>query len=67
MAIRKIKKGEKILEDRPLIVGPVISAMPICFSCNEYFLDYKCEKCNKCGKAILCSNSCTGKLCLNVS
>lgn len=52
VARRKIKQGEKILSEKPYVLGPKIINSPICLGCHKTLFEpntsidfYKCSSC----------------------
>ncbi|VEN35142.1 unnamed protein product [Callosobruchus maculatus] len=62
VAARKIKAGELILSETPVLIGPQVDGPMICFNCCKGIRKAGYIFCPKCNTAILCSPKCTGKL-----
>ncbi|XP_072395560.1 SET domain-containing protein SmydA-8-like [Diabrotica undecimpunctata] len=61
VASRDIKAGEVIISEKPLLIGPPISGLLICFNCCKEIKRIAYVLCASCGTAILCNVKCTGK------
>ena len=45
---RKVKEGELILHDKPLIMGPATATKPVCLGCMKLIDPTNCVRCNCC-------------------
>ncbi|CAG9832602.1 unnamed protein product [Diabrotica balteata] len=61
VASRNIKAGEVIIFEKPLLIGPPISGLLICFNCCKEIKRIAYVLCASCGTAILCNAKCIGK------
>ncbi|XP_018322879.1 SET domain-containing protein SmydA-8-like [Agrilus planipennis] len=56
-ATKPIKKGEKVLQELPLVWGPLQHTKPVCLGCGKGLNSQTCRPCEKCGWPV-CSERC---------
>lgn len=57
VALRDIKPGEIVLQERPLIWGPSQITVPVCLGCGNIIREKEFKPCRKCGWPV-CSELC---------
>lgn len=57
MATRSISEGEIILEESPLVAGPLQVTPPVCLGCYTLLSEFNKKDCTKCGWPV-CSDLC---------
>lgn len=57
VAIRNISPGEIVIQEAPLISGPLQTTPPICLGCYNLLTEFNSRDCERCGWPI-CSLDC---------